>query len=194
MRAESGRVFTRRILPLTDGAVRGLRCRLNLMMLVIRDAQRAALQLDTDVRWFEGRLTQLYPAFAQAAASQRQQWVREGLARAKALGLTRAERLQFLCFEHTFFPGCLDTEAYAWARRLLVQPGVPPAERMKALRHETIHRLLHEEQAALQAAQAAELELAFPDPPDLSDPPEEPAGASAAAAAAQPEAAPGSLA
>ena len=144
-------------------------------MLVIRDAQRAAMQLDTDVRWYEGRLSQLYPAFAQAQAAHRQQWVREGVARAKAVGLTRAERLQFLCFEQTFFPGCLDTEDFAWARRLLVQPGVPPAERMKALRHETIQRLLQTEEAAALAAQAAEMELAFPDPPDEP----EPAGAAA---------------
>jgi hypothetical protein len=61
------------------------------MMLVIRDAQRAALQLDTDVRWYEGRLSQLYVSFAQAPAAQRQQWVREGVSRAKAAGLARAD-------------------------------------------------------------------------------------------------------
>jgi hypothetical protein len=135
------------------------------MMLVIRDVQRAALQLDTDTRWFEGRLSQLYASFAQASASQRQQWIREGVARAKAVGLTRAERLQFLCFEQTFFPGCLDTEEFAWARRLLAQPGVPPAERMKAVRHETIRRLLQAEEAAVLAARAAEIDRDFPDPP-----------------------------
>lgn len=139
------------------------------MMLVIRDAQRAALQLDTDVRWFEGRLSQLYVSFAQAPAAQRQQWVREGVARAKAVGLTRAERLQFLCFEQTFFPGCLDTDDFTWARALLVQPGLPPAERMKALRQQTIQRLLQAEEAAALAAQAAEMDRAFPDPPDEPD-------------------------
>jgi hypothetical protein len=159
------------------------------MMLVIRDAQRAALQLDTDVRWYEGRLSQLYLSFAQAPAAQRQQWVREGVSRAKAAGLARAERLQFLCFEQTFFPGCLDTDEFTWARALLSQPGLPPAERMKALRHETILRLLQAEEAAALAAQAAEMDRAFPDPPDEPDADVADAADAADVATAQPRAA-----
>ena len=33
-------------------------------VLVIRKGQMAALQLDTDIRWYEGQLAELYPAFA----------------------------------------------------------------------------------------------------------------------------------
>jgi hypothetical protein len=139
-------------------------------VLVIRGEQFAALQLDYDIRWYEGQLADLYPLFAAAAAGQRRQWVRKGIQRALAVGLSRSDFFQFLCFEQTFSPGCLDDPSFSWARLILAEPGKSSAERIKQLRHETIRRLLdaeaREEQEARQrlaaqaeAAQEEEAEL-----------------------------------
>lgn len=104
--------------------------------------QVAALQRETDVLWYERHLAGLYPRFAAAPAAQRLQWIREGTERAMRNGLGRRELLQYLSFEQTFHPGCLEDEGFAWARELLSEPDKSPEERMKALRHETIRRLL----------------------------------------------------
>jgi hypothetical protein len=137
-------------------------------VLVIRGEQFAALQLDYDIRWYEGQLADLYPFFAAAASGQRREWVRMGIQRALAVGLSRSDFFQFLCFEQTFSPGCLDDPSFAWARLILAEPGKSSAERIKQLRHETIRRLLEaetreeqeaEEQLAAQAAEAAEAEF-----------------------------------
>src|SRR5437764_4382113 len=121
------------------------------MPLVIRRNQLAALQLASDVRWYENQLAATYPAFAAASAAQRNEWVAGGIRRATAVGLVRPEIFQFLCFEQAIAPNCLDQPAFDWARRLLEQPGKTPAERMKSLRQETIRRLLE-----LEAQQEAE--------------------------------------
>jgi hypothetical protein len=137
-------------------------------VLVIRGEQFAALQLDYDVRWYEGQLADLYPFFAAAASGQRREWIRMGIQRALAVGLSRSDFFQFLCFEQTFSPGCLDDRSFAWARLILAEPGKSSGERIKQLRHETIRRLLEaeareeqeaEEQLAAQAAEAAEAEF-----------------------------------
>jgi hypothetical protein len=82
--------------------------------------------------------------------------------------LSRSDFFQFLCFEQTFSPGCLDDPSFAWARLILAEPGKSSAERIKQLRHETIRRLLEaetreereaEEQLAARAAEAAEAEF-----------------------------------
>ena len=112
------------------------------MRLVIRKEQLAAFQLDSDVRWYEGQLADLYPPFAAAPSAERSQWIHEGIRRAAAVGLGRPEVFQFLCFEQTFSPGCLEDPAFEWARHILAEPGESSADRMKHLRHETIRRLL----------------------------------------------------
>ena len=134
-----------------------------MAVLVIRREQFAALQLDYDVRWYEGQLADLYPSFAAAPSGQRRQWIRQGIQRALAAGLSRPDFYQFLCFEHTFFPGCLQDPAFEWARRILAEPGKASAERIKKLRHETIRRLLDAEAREQQEAQqqlAAQAEAA----------------------------------
>ena len=129
-------------------------------MLLIRRSQMVALQFDTDLRWYESRLCSTYPAFAAAPAGQRLQWVRQGLQRATAAGLGRPQMLQFLSFEQTYHPGCLDDAAFAWARALLGDPDQSAEQRMKNLRHESVRKLLDaeacQEQAALAAAEEAE--------------------------------------
>lgn len=139
-----------------------------MAVLVIRGEQFAALQLDYDIRWYEVQLADLYPFFAAAASGQRREWIRMGIQRALAVGLSRSGFFQFLCFEQTFSPGCLDDPSFAWARLILAEPGKSSAERIKQLRHETIRRLLEaaareeqgaEEQLAAQAAEAAEAEF-----------------------------------
>jgi hypothetical protein len=130
------------------------------MPLVIRRNQLAEMQLASDVRWYESQLANTYPAFAAASAAQRNEWVTGGIRRATAAGLLRPEIFQFLCFEQTFAPNCLEQPSFDWARRLLEQSGTS-AERMKSLRQETIRRLLELEarQEAEKAAAAAEAEL-----------------------------------
>jgi hypothetical protein len=129
-------------------------------MLLIRKSQMMALQLDADLRWYESRLCSTYPAFAAAPAGQRSQWVRQGVERATAAGLGRPQMLQFLSFEQTFHPDCLDDAAFDWARVLLGDPNQDAEQRMKNLRHESVRRLLdaeaRQEQAALAAAEEAE--------------------------------------
>jgi hypothetical protein len=122
------------------------------MGLVIRGAQEQALQREVDVDWFVNRLGEMYPGFAEAPVEQRFRWVREGIRRATAARLGRDDFFQFLCFEQTFQPGCLEDPEYGWARELLAQPGKEPAQCMKDLRHETIRRLLRRELAQEQAA------------------------------------------
>jgi hypothetical protein len=112
------------------------------MVLVIRQAQMAALQRDSDVRWYEAQLCGLYPQFAEAPAQQRFRWVREGIERASAARLGRDDFFQFLCFEQTFHPGCLQEPGFEWARQLLSQTGKEPGECMKQLRQESVRRLL----------------------------------------------------
>lgn len=114
-------------------------------MLVIREEQFAALRIDHDMRWYEGQLADLYPSFAAAASGQRREWIRKGIQCALAVGLSRSDFFQFLCFEQTFSPGCLDDPSFSWARRILAEPGKSSAERIKQLRHETIRRLLEAE-------------------------------------------------
>ena len=136
-------------------------------MLVIRSVQEAALQREADVRWFVDRLGQMYPDFAQAPIEQRFRWVREGIGRASAARLERDDFFQFLCFEQTFQPGCLDDQAFQCASDLLAQPGKEPSQRMKDLRHETIRRLLQREADLEQAAvQAAADDDAMASPPE----------------------------
>jgi hypothetical protein len=130
------------------------------MTLVIRDAQMKALQLATDERWYDRQLACLYPEFADAAAPQRRCWIREGISRALDIHLDRSEIFQFLCFEQTFGPGCLDDAQFEWARKLLEQADKPPGERMTALRHESIRRLLLLE---AELEQSASRSLAEPD-------------------------------
>jgi hypothetical protein len=125
------------------------------MPLVIRREQIAALQLASDVSWYESQLVDTYPAFAAASASQRSEWISGGIRRASAAGLSRPEIFQFLCFEQTFAPNCLEQPSFEWARRLLDQPEKSSADRMKSLRHETIRRLLE-----IEARQEAEDALA----------------------------------
>jgi hypothetical protein len=134
------------------------------MLLLIRQEQIAALQLDTDMRWYDRQLADLYPGFAAAPAAQRLQWIRGGIDRAHAARLGRSEVFQFLCFEQTFHPGCLDEAGFEWARALLAPADSPAAERMKQLRHACIRRLLQLE--AQQLAQAATLPA---DPIDVDD-------------------------
>jgi hypothetical protein len=133
------------------------------MVLVIRGVQEEVLQREVDVRWFVDRLAHMYPDFAAAPVEQRFRWVREGIERATAARLGRDALFQFLCFEQTFQPGCLDEAEFRWARELLVQPGKSPAQSMKDLRHETIRRLLQREAAMEQEAAQA---VAVPDEPD----------------------------
>jgi len=123
-------------------------------VLVIRKEQMAALQLDTDIRWYEGQLAELYPAFAAASFERRREWIRGGIRRAAAAGLQRPEFFQFLCFEQTFSPDCLDQASFDWARRILSEPGKPSADRARLLRRESIRRLLELEQE--EEARAAE--------------------------------------
>lgn len=127
-------------------------------MLVIRKEQLEALQVASDYRWYGERLADLYPAFAVAGGAQQGRWVHDGVERAKAYGVERGEMLQFLCFEQTFYPGCLQDEAFAWARAILSDGERNAAERVKRLRHATIDRLL--EQEAAEEEEAAELEAA----------------------------------
>ena len=122
------------------------------MPLVIRKEQFAALQLDSDVRWYEGQLADLYPPFAAAPFAQRREWIHRGIQRARAYGLHRPDFFPFLCFEQTFSPGCLENPAFEWARHLLTEPDKTSADRVKHLRHESIRRLL-EVEAGEQRAQ-----------------------------------------
>ena len=130
------------------------------MPLVIRREQFAALQLASDVRWYESQLMDTYPTFAAASAAERSEWINGGIRRASAAGLSRPDIFQFLCFEQTFAPNCLEQPSFEWARRLLDQPGKSSADRMKSLRQETIRRLLELEaqQEAEKAAAAAEVD------------------------------------
>jgi hypothetical protein len=112
------------------------------MPLVIRKEQFAALQLRSDVRWYEGQLAELYPPFAAAPHAQRLEWINGGLQRASAAGLGRPDFFQFLCFEQTFSPGCIEESPFEWARSILTEPGKSSADRIKRLRQETIRHLL----------------------------------------------------
>ncbi len=129
-------------------------------MLVIRDQQMAVLGFDADAAWCEEKLANLYPAFAGASAAERRKQTRGGLRRALKLNIERAEYLQFLCFEQTFPPGCLEEPSFEWARRILAEPK-SSNERMKRLRRETIRRLLE-----LEARQEAEKALAGEEEPE----------------------------
>jgi len=131
-------------------------------MFVIRKEQMTALQLDSDVRWYECQIADLYPSFAAASFAQRRQWINGGIQRALAAGLTRLEFLQFLCFEQTFSPGCLEKPSFEWACRILAEPGKTSAERIKRLRQESIRHLLDieaREQQAGEASAAEEVEV-----------------------------------
>jgi hypothetical protein len=114
-------------------------------VLVIRREQLAMLQLDYDIRWYEGQLVGLYPSFAEATSRQRLEWIRKGIQRALGFGLSRPDFFQFLCFEQTFSPGCLDDPSFDWARLILAESNKSSEERIKELRHETIRRLLEAE-------------------------------------------------
>ena len=92
-------------------------------MLVIGGKQMAALQRDSDERWYDGRLTELYPSFAEAPPVTRMQWIREGVERAAGFGLARPDHFQFLCFEQTYAPGCVHDPAFEWARLILADAG-----------------------------------------------------------------------
>ena len=136
-------------------------------VLVIRKEQMAALQLDTDIRWYEGQLADLYPAFAAASFEQRREWIKSGIRRAAAAGLQRPEFFQFLCFEQTFSPDCLEQPSFDWARRILSEPGKPSADRARLLRRESIRHLLEmEQEEEARAAEAVEAgqEQALADP------------------------------
>ena len=124
--------------------------------LVIRKEQLAALQQDCDTRWYDSRLAELYPSFAEAAAAERRERIRQGIRRAIRCGLQRPDFLQFLCFEQTFSPGCLDEPDFEWARDILTGPGETSADRVKRLRHETIRRLLEIEDLDERAARQAD--------------------------------------
>jgi hypothetical protein len=144
--------------------------RIIAMPLVIRKEQMAALQLDTDIRWYEGQLADLYPSFAAASFEQRRGWIQGGIRRAAAAGLQRPEFFHFLCFEQTFSPDCLENASFDWARRILAEPGKPSADRAKRLRHESIRHLLEmeaqeqqEEEARAAAAVEAGQEQALAD-------------------------------
>jgi len=122
-------------------------------VLVIRREQLATLQLDYDIRWYEGQLAGLYPSFAEASSGQRLEWIRKGIQRALGFRLSRPDFLQFLCFEQTFFPGCLDDPSFDWARLILAEGSKGSEERIKQLRHETIRRLLEAEAREEQIAE-----------------------------------------
>lgn len=131
------------------------------MSLVIRQAQMSALQLEMDGRWYDTELAALYPSFAAATSTERRQWVEQGLKRAAGFGLARPEFFQFLCFEQTFFPGCLEAPEYQWAREILNTRDQNAAERMKRLRQKTIARLIDIETQLENAEQAKAAEAAF---------------------------------
>lgn len=114
----------------------------------------AALQRDSDVRWYERELAELYPPFAAVASAERRQWIRASIQRASAFGLGRPEFFQFFCFEQTYPPGCLDDPTFAWARRILEQQDQAPSERIQKLRKETIRRLIEEEERQQRAEEA----------------------------------------
>ncbi len=122
------------------------------MVLVIRQRQLAALQFDTDLRWYQRRLAELYPDFAVATVAQQHDWIVQSLQRARDAGLTRLEYFQFLCFEQTFAPASLADPSLDWAHLLLTEADKSPGDRMKQLRQETIRRLLMIEAQAEQAA------------------------------------------
>jgi hypothetical protein len=119
----------------------------------------AALQVGSDIRWYDRALADLYPPFAAAPFAQRRQWIQEGILRASGFDLNRSEILQFLCFEQTFTPGCLDTPSFAWARRILAEPGKPSADRVKLLRQQSIRRLLETEARESQTEESEGGEL-----------------------------------
>lgn len=146
------------------------------MLLLIRREQIAALQVDTDKRWYDRQLADLYPRLAAAPAARRLQWIADGMARASAAGLGRSEVFQFLCFEQTFHPGCLDDAGFEWARALLAQADSPAAERMKRLRHECIRRLLQQE-----AQQQTQATASIADPVEDDEPGHEQADGEGAA-------------
>ncbi len=129
-------------------------------MLVIRAQQMAVLSFEADAEWCDQQLANIYPAFAAAPVADRRKWTSEGLERALKLNIERAEYLQFLCFEQTYSPGCLEQPSFEWARRILAEPK-SSAERMKRLRRETIRRLLE-----LEARQEAEKALAEEEEPE----------------------------
>jgi hypothetical protein len=144
------------------------------MLMTIRQAQFDMLQRESDIRWYDQQLEALYPQFAAAPAALRREWIDAGLRRAAAYGLQRPEHFQFLCLEQTFAPGSLDTPAFEWAHRILSEPAVSSAERVKRLRQESIRHLLdvearEEETAQLQAANAAFDALDTPDESDESE-------------------------
>lgn len=137
------------------------------MVLVIRQPQLAALQFDTDLRWYQRRLAELYPDFAAATVAQQHGWIVQSLQRARDAGLTRLEYFQFLCFEQTFSPASLADPSLDWAHLLLTEADKSPGDRMKGVRQETIRRLIQIEAQAEQAALHADGE-AFDETPDDS--------------------------
>lgn len=140
------------------------------MVLVIRQPQLAALQFDTDLRWYQRRLAELYPDFAAATVAQQHGWIVQSLQRARDAGLTRLEYFQFLCFEQTFSPASLADPSLDWARLLLTDADKSPGDRMKGVRQETIRRLIQIEAQAEQAALHADDEAADETLDDSVDP------------------------
>ncbi len=121
------------------------------MVLVIRKKQFEAFQLDSDVRWYESQLAELYPTFARASNAHRLQCVKGGIKRGLAFGLDRPDFLQYLCFEQTFSQDWMENPTLEWARRVLAEPGRSSAERIKSLRQQSIRYLLEIEARERQA-------------------------------------------
>lgn len=166
-------------------------------VLVIRQPQLAALQFDTDLRWYQRRLAELYPDFAAATVARQHDWIVQSLQRARDAGLTRLEYFQFLCFEQTFAPASLADPALDWARLLLTEADKTPGDRIKQLRQETIRRLIQIEAQAELAALHGDDEAFDETLDDSADPKDgevdgrahgsEPEGAEPAPASTHPE-------
>lgn len=128
------------------------------MPLLIRKEQFEVLQMDSDLRWYERELVKHYPSFAEAPCAQRLKWVRDAVQRGLGHGVTRADLLQYLCFEQTFPYDALQNPEFEWARRILSDPELTSGDRVKRLRQQSIRCLLELEARQLQAQESSDLE------------------------------------
>ncbi len=114
-------------------------------LLTIRAEQMSVLGRHKQLVWLDERLMALYPEFAGLSATERHQWIENGLSRAAAFRLGVQEYLPFLCVEQTFGAGFADRPEYDWARRILEERQIDAGERMRRLKKAAIRRLLEEE-------------------------------------------------
>ena len=113
-----------------------------LIMLVLRNAQMRVLAEASFYSCLESEMKTLFPVHCQALGAGLRNMIRSAADRARSFGFDSREVAGYTALEFAFGPEFTSRTEYAWAARILADPGIPTSrQRMSRLREAAVFYL-----------------------------------------------------